>query len=316
MNSNLKNYDIIGDIHGCSLTLEKLLSEKLGYKRNSVGTYQHTDRQAIFLGDFIDRGPHQKEVISIVRPMIESGTALSVMGNHEFNAIAYYTKSGGDYLRPHIEKNFKQHRVFLDAYMDDEDEYADIIDWFKSLPLWLDMPDIRTIHACWDKAAIKRIADFQHGDYLLSDELLIAASRKGSQLFQDVELILKGKEVQLPEGCSFEDKDGNIRNETRIRWWDKEAKTYKEAFMGPESARKYIPDEEITGDHSIEYPAHEPPVFLGHYWFDTEPEPLTNNIACLDYSVAKEDGNLVAYRWDGEETLDRSKFIGVRRLEN
>lgn len=310
MSRNLNNYDIIGDIHGCSLTLEKLLSEKLGYEKNSDGTYQHTDRQAIFLGDFIDRGPHQKEVISIVRPMIESGTALSVMGNHEFNAIAYHAD-----LREHSKKNFNQHRVFLNAYMGDEDEYFDVIDWFKSLPLWLDMPGIRTIHACWDKAAIKRIADFQNGDSLLSNDLLIEASKDGSPLYKDIELILKGKEVRLPHGCSFEDKDGNIRHETRIRWWDKEAKTYQEAFMGPESARNYIPNEPIIGDHSIEYLAHEPPVFLGHYWFDTVPEPLTNNIACLDYSVAKEDGNLVAYRWDGEETLDRRKFISVNRLE-
>ena len=307
----MKNYDIIGDIHGCSLTLEKLLSEKLGYKRNSGGTYQHTNRQAIFLGDFIDRGPHQKEVISIVRPMIKSGTALSVMGNHEFNAIAYHTG-----LREHNEKNYKQHKVFLDAYKENIDEYNNVINWFKTLPLWLYLKGVRIIHACWDKEAIKRIADFQYGDSLLSDELLIESSIKGSQLYEDVELILKGKEVQLPEGCSFKDKDGNIRNETRIRWWDKEAKTYKEAFMGPESARKYIPDEEINGDHSIEYPAHEPPVFLGHYWFDTEPEPLTGNIACIDYSIAKSDGNLVAYQWDGEKILDKSKFITVSRVEN
>lgn len=310
MNNNLKNYDIIGDIHGCSLTLEKLLSEKLGYKRNTDGTYHHIDRQAIFLGDFIDRGPHQKEVISIVRPMIESGTALSVMGNHEFNAIAYHAG-----LREHNEKNDKQHKAFLDAYLDDEVEYADVINWFKSLPLWLDMPDIRIIHACWDKIAIKRITDFQYGDSLLSDKLLIEASREGSQLYEDVELILKGKEVRLPEGCSFKDKDGNTRHDTRIRWWDNKAKTYREAFMGPESARKYIPDEEIIGDHSIEYLSHEPPVFLGHYWFDTEPEPLTNNIACIDYSIAKADGNLVAYQWDGKKILEKSKFVTVSRLE-
>ena len=307
----MKNYDIIGDIHGCSFTLEKMLSEKLCYKQDSNGTYQHNDRQAIFLGDFIDRGPHQKEVISIVRPMIKSGTALSVMGNHEFNAIAYHAG-----LREHNEKNYKQHKVFLKAYKDSQSEYDDVINWFTSLPLWLDLPGIRVIHACWDKAAIKRIADFQYGDSLLSDELLIESSIKGSQLYEDVELILKGKEVQLPEGCSFKDKDGNVRRETRIRWWDKKAKTYQEAFMGPESARKYIPDEEIIGDHCIEYLAHEPPVFLGHYWFDTEPEPLTSNIACIDYSIAKVDGNLVAYQWNGEKTLDRNKFISVSRLEN
>ena len=61
-------YDIIGDIHGCSKTLEKLLL-KLGYSPDSNGLHQHADRTVIFLGDFIDRGHHQREVIAIVRPI-------------------------------------------------------------------------------------------------------------------------------------------------------------------------------------------------------------------------------------------------------
>jgi hypothetical protein len=46
-----------------------------------------------------------------------------------------------------------------------------------------------------------------------------------------------------------------------------------------------------------------------------EPVPLAPNIACLDYSVAKPGGRLVAYRWDGEQTLSREKFIWVDREE-
>lgn len=99
------SYDIIGDIHGCSQSLEALLS-RLEYKRMD-SIYRHPVRKVIYLGDFIDRGPCQREVIEIVRPMIESGAALSVMGNHEFNAIAYYTRDPetGDYLRQHSPKN-------------------------------------------------------------------------------------------------------------------------------------------------------------------------------------------------------------------
>jgi hypothetical protein len=141
-------YDIIGDIHGCSQTLTALL-DKLGYKPRD-GVYQHPSRQAVFLGDFIDRGPHQREVIAIVRPMIESGTALSVMGNHEFNAIAYATQDAesGEYLRAHSDKNTAQHQMFLDAYAGDAAGYADTIGWFKTLPLWLDLGELRVVHAC------------------------------------------------------------------------------------------------------------------------------------------------------------------------
>ena len=112
----LDGYDIIGDIHGCADTLRALLT-KLDYEKRD-GVYRHPDRQVIFLGDFIDRGPQQREVIDIARGMVEAGSALAVMGNHEFNAIAYHTPDpeGDGFLRPHSEKNRKQHRAFLDAY--------------------------------------------------------------------------------------------------------------------------------------------------------------------------------------------------------
>ena len=53
------------------------------------GCWRHPDRQVIFLGDFIDRGPKIPEVLEIVRPMVEQGAALAVMGNHELNAIGF-----------------------------------------------------------------------------------------------------------------------------------------------------------------------------------------------------------------------------------
>jgi hypothetical protein len=47
-----------------------------------------------------------------------------------------------------------------------------------------------------------------------------------------------------------------------------------------------------------------------------EPVPLAPNIACLDYSVAKPGGKLVAYRWDGEKVLDPGKYVTVERIES
>lgn len=80
------NYDIIGDIHGHAGALKALLAD-LGYVEKGR-TWSHPDRQAIFLGDFIDRGPRQVETVDIVRRMVDAGNAQAVMGNHELNAIA------------------------------------------------------------------------------------------------------------------------------------------------------------------------------------------------------------------------------------
>ena len=129
------NYDLIGDIHGHSEPLAQLL-DKLGYAKTD-GVFRHADRQVIFLGDFVDRGPDQRGVLEIVRPMIDGGAALSVMGNHEFNAIAYHTLDPDDHschLRVHTEKNRKQHEVFLEVFEGTSD-YTETIEWFQDVAI-------------------------------------------------------------------------------------------------------------------------------------------------------------------------------------
>ena len=81
-----KGYDLIGDVHGCAQSLERLL-QVLGYQK-IAGSYRHPkQRQVIFLGDIVDRGPRIREALHLVRDMVEQGSALMILGNHEFNAI-------------------------------------------------------------------------------------------------------------------------------------------------------------------------------------------------------------------------------------
>jgi hypothetical protein len=50
---------------------------------------------------------------------------------------------------------------------------------------------------------------------------------------------------------------------------------------------------------------------VGRYWLSaTRPALLAENVACLDYSVAK-GGLLCAYRWDGERKLTSERFVWV-----
>lgn len=306
-------YDIIGDIHGHARTLEALL-ETLGYDLVE-GVYRHPTRKVVFLGDFIDRGPSQRGVIRIVRPMIDGGHALAVMGNHEFNAIAYATpRTGGGFFREHNPHNYQQHKVFLDAYEYTQD-YHELIDWFGRLPLWLDLGELRIVHACWDRVAIGRIAE-QYDRYgSLSNSLLYSSCTPGKWEFRAVETLLKGKEIPLPRAQTFTDKDGITRRHIRVRWWDRGATNYRDAFLGTESMATAIPEDDIEGDHLVEYSHDEVPVFMGHYWLTGKPAPLAPNIACLDYSVAKPGGKLVAYRWDGERVLHPEKFVAETAVE-
>ncbi|PID45542.1 MAG: metallophosphoesterase [Proteobacteria bacterium] len=313
---NPTHYDIIGDIHGYYDTLISLF-EILGYEYRD-GCYRHPSRKAVFVGDFIDRGPKQIEVIDTVRAMMDAGQAYTVMGNHEFNAIAYVTEDRkyGGFLRRHSERNRRTHQAFLDAMAAHPERYDELITWMKSLPLWLDLGEIRIVHACWDPVGVEQIQkNYMFGAVLLMDDLVQAASDPANPMFEVVETLLKGKTIKLGDGASYRDSVGIVRHYMRVRWWDADATTYKAAFIGPPAALSHIQDDPINGDHLIEYGHREKPLFIGHYWMQGTPMPLAANIACVDYSVARQDGHLCAYRWGGEAELDAANYVTVPRLE-
>lgn len=307
-------YDIIGDIHGQAEKLHALL-RKLGYV-NRDGTYRHPERSALFVGDFIDRGPRQLESVMTVRRMIDAGAAQAVMGNHEFNAIAWHTPDpldDGEYLRPHGgEKgmqNRDQHAAFLKEVADRPALHKELIDWFLTLPLWLDLPEVRVVHACWHDGYMDELLPHLTPSNQLTLELMVAASRSGRMEFRTVEGLTKGLEVQLPDGHSFSDKDGHVRHNVRIRWWEGTANTYRDLALMPDETRIRLPAIALEVDSRTPYDEVKP-VFFGHYWMTGTPELQTSTAACVDYSAAK-DGPLVAYRWDGEQVLNNSHFVCV-----
>jgi hypothetical protein len=296
-------YDLIGDIHGHAAALQQLL-KTLGYS-NKTGVYRHTTRQAIFLGDFIDRGPKIRETLQIVRPMVDSGAALSVMGNHELNALAFHTAhpdQPGEHLRPHNAKNSNQHAETMRQVP--AGELASYLSWFRTLPLWLDLDCLRVVHACWDDTRMVKISG------PITDEFLYSACLPDGPLFEPVEAILKGKEACLPPGAKFRDKDGHERTATRVKWYEPpEGHTYRTYAMASEPIESdlRLPEEVIQA--AVPYLEDAKPVFVGHYWLcGSRPELLRRNVACVDWSVAK-GGFLCAYRWDGERELDAGKFV-------
>ena len=67
----MKNYWIIGDIHGEIVLLDQLLERIDPFKPELI----------VFVGDFIDRGPHTKEVLD--RIMSLETEVVCLLGNHE-----------------------------------------------------------------------------------------------------------------------------------------------------------------------------------------------------------------------------------------
>jgi len=303
-------YDFIGDIHGHADKLEALL-EKMGYSKKA-GVYQHPTRKAFFVGDYIDRGPKIRETLKIVKGMRDTNNAKALMGNHEYNALCFhYPESSGGHLRKHKIKNIIQHYETLKQFQNRQSEYEEYINWFKSLPVFFETEHFRAVHACWDQDNIDYIKSQPLYDAKLTDEYIYESVSEGSRFNIAIEETLKGKEISMPPGLSFTDKDGELRKEIRIKWWEDPSKiSYKNISMEPLDS---LPDTSVDTSflkNTNFYAEDKKPVFFGHYWLKGNPSINRNNICCLDYSVAKV-GKLVAYRFDGEQMLSNEKLVYV-----
>ncbi len=305
-------YDLIGDIHGHADELLQLLSV-LGYRKRQ-NVYRHPARKVIFLGDFIDRGPQIRQVLEIVRPMVEEESALAIMGNHELNALAFHIehpKGSEHFLRKRDTKNIRQHGQTL-LQLNDK-ELATALDWFRTLPMWHDLEGLRAVHACWDEQAIGQIQQSRKtAKRKINGGFLQSACQKNQSLFAPVEIVLKGKEAKLPKGMSFMDKDGHERTDIRTRWYlPPIGQTYRTYALQSDTVACDKPLEKSVITEAVPYPETDKPVFFGHYWLSAKrPKILAENVACLDYSVAK-GGFLCAYRWHGEQKLDNKNFVSV-----
>ncbi len=321
-------YDIIGDVHGCATELEQLLWA-LGY-RQGHGAHRHPSRQTIFVGDLIDRGPEQLQALQIVKAMVDAGSAQMVLGNHEFNALAYATEwpaGSGKYLRPHDDpddpgsaKNEAQHEAFLTQLT--TAERAHYLDWFWTQPLWLDLGEIRVVHACWHPESIDVLQKVLGGNHFTHDDQLVRASTEGDPLYTAVETLLKGPEISLTDHGQepYRDKDGHSRKNARVRWWHDGARTlYDLAEMGggytTADGEPYpeLPAIEVPDEHRSHIYEHQIPVFYGHYWrrgTPTQHHDWTDYTACVDFSAVK-NGALTAYRWSGETRIDPTHYLAI-----
>jgi len=302
-------YDLIGDIHGHADELELLL-KKLNYTKNENGVYHHPTHQVIFAGDFIDRGPKIRKTLQIAKSMTDAGSALAVMGNHEFNALCYHTKNKqGAYLRLHNDKNRHQQQATEDAFREYPDEWKMYLDWMMDLPVWLDLGDLRIVHACWHPAHLSKVKTALQGNRLTPEFLQVSAV-EGNWEYESIEILLKGIEKELPEGQFFLDKDGHRRTAMRIQWWQSPHNlTLKEYGIGAAFLDDPTP---VEWTNNFYYSPNDVPVFIGHYWLKAKTQKLQSaSVCCLDYSVAK-GGKLVAYRWNKGERLNDMNYVLVK----
>jgi len=308
----MKGYDIIGDIHGYATLLRQLLTE-MGYIRLN-GVYRHPTRKAIFVGDFINRGPEIRETLLIVRSMVDAGSALAILGNHEYSCILYHIKDdNGVFMSKHIAGNRTQIQKTLTVFKNLNEEWINHLKWMRTLPFFLDLGAIRIGHAYWNDMEVKTLKDFLPKGRL-KRKFLRDMHKKRPDIAAIVYKLLKGLEFKCPKDLIIKDSKGLSRKVFTLKWWaSPEDKTFRQLYFGNKFILPdYHPSVEMAPSYEP-YSPDRPIVFFGHYCLSEGPAILQQNVCCLDSCVVT-TGRLAAYRWSGEKELIPGNLLAVGGL--
>lgn len=313
--------DIIGDVHG-NLPALLALGRSLGYAVEHG--WDHPDgRLPVFLGDLVDRGPYSLGSAELVMGLVEAGQAACLMGNHEYNLLAWALQLPG-WERPKRSNGATAEDVAARPA-----RWRPVLEGFARLPLAVDLPDLRLVHASWHRPSLDALAAAGRtrdavslaGDGGRAEALAaIAAAVRVPAVFtptvappvaaaalgglgvveglsasgrgepdQPHEILMKGHERPVTE--PFADADGHLRHDARVTWWRED---------DPHVPR----DKPIVVGHywnlppelGVEAPHWAPPWPSGHpnlrAWWQTlgprlAPEgrvPWTGDVLCVDFN--------------------------------
>lgn len=131
---------VIGDIHGCHAPLTMLL-QKIAYRADTI----------VFLGDYIDRGPHSKEVVATILALQKTHPrVVPLMGNHEFLFLEYLAgRESSVFLQVGGRQTLASYGLHPDSSQEERTRAvpSDHLAFFRSLPLfWQDQHAIY-VHA-------------------------------------------------------------------------------------------------------------------------------------------------------------------------
>lgn len=298
--------DIVGDVHG-EFEILLALVQSLGYTEQG----EHPQgRRLVFVGDLCDRGPDSPAVIRWVRERVREERAHCIMGNHELNLVRGERKEGNAWFFGEVEGG---PQVLASA-----SDRAEFLEFFQCLPVALQGPDLRVVHACWHAPSLRMLEQAASRPQMLQYSVVLPPELEEAADEVDVDLrdssappplhpalveaellrqntnpirvVTAGLEEATPEPFWA---GGRWRVVRRARWW----KDYDGVMT-------------VVGHYwrSIQSALQ---TYKGERLFDGEHpfEPLgpAKNVMCVDYSIGRRwreraEGQsartaLAAYRW-------------------
>jgi hypothetical protein len=296
--------DIIGDIHGEYDALCNLLGH-LGYDLHG----QHPEgRTLVFVGDFCDRGPDSPAVLDLVEQLVNAGRAVAILGNHEINLMREDAKDGAGWFFD--ARTARDHAKYFPFNRPDQEQKQRILHFLSSLPIGLERPDLRVIHAAWmntqveDARALPMDSVRKHYDNweMVAHELASALASRMKEELAAWGHGLENPDAQPPflhaharsdairqmanplkvltsgverTGTTPFYSSGKWRFAERVQWWD-EYDDPTPVVIGHYWRRFNRIDRENIGKDDPDLFANTPP----EYWHGK-----LRNVFCVDFSV-------------------------------
>jgi len=215
--------DIVGDVHG-EIEALSLLMQHLGYDPH--GSHRE-GRRLVFIGDLTDRGPDSPAVVRLIQTLIESGRAQCVLGNHDLNILLGHRKYDNSWYFGH-EFRTKDGALVPQVLADDSIRNM-VKSFFQTLPIALERPGVRVIHAYWDEAMIRLAREFASAEALyLEYEARLDAEHKNLPALDPIQreldhqnrnpakLLTSGPERRARNPV---ESSGKLRHCERVEWW-------------------------------------------------------------------------------------------------
>jgi hypothetical protein len=290
--------DFIGDIHGHYQKFVSLLA-KLGYLySDTLNTYVHPEgRKIVVLGDFINVGMQNKEVLQCLYQMHRQGQAHIIAGNHEYFLLLLHHKTllNKNTLWYYLQRNYYP---LYDEFKNNREQLYFYIDWISKLPIYIDFGSVKAIHALWDEDVVNSIKNYN------SVGQLINMVCENSQFKENVNKLIMG--------MTYKHFSNEYKRPLYFRymWWNAQHHlSASQMFMNKWTV---FSDEISSVIDMSAYTIKETPciVFFGHYSLQGFPYITSPTKCCLDFGGAK-GGYLTAYRWDGLSELSEHNLINV-----
>ncbi|MBF0196741.1 MAG: metallophosphoesterase [Planctomycetes bacterium] len=197
-----KSIFVISDIHGCLQEFNELLA-KLPIKTNS---------QFVFLGDYIDRGPHSAGVIDRILKLKESYEVVALAGNHEQMLMHFLEDKSTPEAASFV---INGGGATLASYSDSLGDYQmpeEHMDFLKSLKLCHEMDDDFFVHAGVPDVPLTKLHKKKYESEMLwiRKPFFYSSYNWGKRIFHGhtpvKECTIGEKRVNVDTGCVYGNK--------------------------------------------------------------------------------------------------------------